>query len=164
MAGFVRSSIGRRCRNIWRLDICRARKRFYNGIRKLLPGHTMTIGPDGKPEIQQYWDLDASKPHESRDENHYVQSYRELLEGAVQSHLMSDVPLGCFPERRRGFERGGCADDEDCAANRSKLFPSATPSKLTANCRLRARWPTTLSRSIMKCWSASRIFLARCRI
>src|SRR6266496_1287559 len=69
---------------------------FYSGIGKLLPGHTMTIGPDGKPGIRQYWDLDASKPHESRDENYYVRNYRELLEGAVQSHLMSDVPLGVF--------------------------------------------------------------------
>ena len=69
---------------------------FYSGILKLLPGHTMTIGPGGKAGIRQYWDLDASKPHESRDESHYVQSYRELLEGAVNSHLMSDVPLGVF--------------------------------------------------------------------
>lgn len=69
---------------------------FYAGIGKLLPGHTMTVGPDGKPEIRQYWNLDASNPHESRDENYYVRSYRELLEGAVQSHLMSDVPLGVF--------------------------------------------------------------------
>ena len=69
---------------------------FYAGIRKLLPGHTMTIGPEGKAEIHQYWDLDASQPHESRDESYYVHSYRELLEGAVNSHLMSDVPLGVF--------------------------------------------------------------------
>ena len=73
---------------------------FYSGILKLLPGHTMTIGPDGKAEIRQYWDLDASRPHESGvdsyDESYYVQSYRELLEGAVNSHLMSDVPLGVF--------------------------------------------------------------------
>ncbi len=69
---------------------------FYSGIRKLPPGHTMTIGLDGKAEIRQYWDLDASKPHESRDESYYVRSYRELLEGAVESHLMSDVPLGVF--------------------------------------------------------------------
>src|ERR1039457_3933056 len=69
---------------------------FYNGILKLLPGRTMTIGPEGKAEIRQYWDLDASQPHESRDESYYVQSYRELLEGAVNSHLMSDVPLGVF--------------------------------------------------------------------
>jgi asparagine synthase (glutamine-hydrolysing) len=69
---------------------------FYHGIRKLLPGHTMTIGPDGEAEIRQYWDLDPSKPPASRDESYYVQSYRELLEGAVNSHLMSDVPLGVF--------------------------------------------------------------------
>src|ERR1039457_5372509 len=69
---------------------------FYSGIQKLLPGHTMTIGPDGESRIRQYWDLDASKVHESRDENYYVRSYRELLEGAVESHLMSDVPLGVF--------------------------------------------------------------------
>ncbi len=69
---------------------------FYSGIRKLMPGHTMELGLDGKPQIRQYWDLDASSPHESREESHYVQSYRELLEGAVKSHLMSDVPLGVF--------------------------------------------------------------------
>jgi len=69
---------------------------FYLGIRKLLPGHTMEIGLDGKPQIRQYWDLDASTPHTSRGESYYVRSYRELLEGAVSSHLMSDVPLGVF--------------------------------------------------------------------
>jgi asparagine synthase (glutamine-hydrolysing) len=69
---------------------------FYSGIRKLLPGHTMEIGLDGKPQIRQYWNLDASSTHTSRDENYYVRSYRELLEGAVNSHLMSDVPLGVF--------------------------------------------------------------------
>ncbi|MGB9233235.1 MAG: asparagine synthase (glutamine-hydrolyzing), partial [Terriglobales bacterium] len=69
---------------------------FYSGIRKLMPGHTLTIGPDGKAEIRKYWDLDVSNPHEVRDEGYYVRSYRELLEGAVESHLMSDVPLGVF--------------------------------------------------------------------
>ena len=69
---------------------------FYSGIRKLPPGHTMTIGTDGQPHIRQYWDLDASQQHDSRDEAYYVRAYRDLLEGAVQSHLMSDVPLGVF--------------------------------------------------------------------
>src|ERR1700690_2510008 len=73
-----------------------AEETFYSGIAKLMPGHTMTIGATGQPEIRQYWDLDVSKPHESRDENYYVRSYRELIEGAVESHLMSDVPLGVF--------------------------------------------------------------------
>ena len=69
---------------------------FYSGIRKLPPGHTMEIGLDGRPKIRQYWDLDVSSTHESQDESHYVEAYRELLEGAVNSHLMSDVPLGVF--------------------------------------------------------------------
>ena len=69
---------------------------FYSGVRKLAPGHTMTVTSDGKTDIRQYWDLDASHVHESRDEKYYVDAYRELLEGAVQSHLMSDVPLGVF--------------------------------------------------------------------
>jgi len=69
---------------------------LYSGIRKLLPGHTMTVGPEGAVEIRRYWDLDTSEVHSSRDEKYYASSYRELLEGAVQSHLMSDVPLGVF--------------------------------------------------------------------
>jgi len=69
---------------------------FYSGIRKLMPGHTMEIGPEGRPDVRQYWDLDTTHLHESRDERYYVRSYRELLEGAVNSHLMSDVPLGVF--------------------------------------------------------------------
>jgi len=69
---------------------------FYSGVKKLQPGHTMSMGADGRIEVRQYWDLDNSKPHESRDESYYVRNYRELLEGAVNSHLMSDVPLGVF--------------------------------------------------------------------
>jgi asparagine synthase (glutamine-hydrolysing) len=69
---------------------------FYSRIKKLPPGHSMSVGTDGRVEVRQYWDLDNSKLHESRDESYYVQSYRELLEGAVNSHLMSDVPLGVF--------------------------------------------------------------------
>ncbi|PYV73163.1 MAG: asparagine synthase (glutamine-hydrolyzing) [Acidobacteria bacterium] len=69
---------------------------FYNGIRKLLPGHTLELTPEGETEIRQYWNLDASLAHDSLDEQSYVRSYRELLEGAVESHLMSDVPVGVF--------------------------------------------------------------------
>jgi asparagine synthase (glutamine-hydrolysing) len=69
---------------------------FYNGIRKLLPGHILELNLDGKSEIRQYWNLDVSSVHESLDEKYYVRSYRESLESAVESHLMSDVPVGVF--------------------------------------------------------------------
>ncbi len=69
---------------------------FYNGIRKLMPGERMVVDSYGHSEIQQYWELDTSTSGPVRDESYYVQTYREMLEQAVSSHLMSDVPLGVF--------------------------------------------------------------------
>lgn len=69
---------------------------FYRGIRKLMPGHWMEVDRGGTVNVQQYWDLDISTTHASRDESYYVHTYREMLEQAVSSHLMSDVPLGVF--------------------------------------------------------------------
>jgi asparagine synthase (glutamine-hydrolysing) len=69
---------------------------FYRGVRKLMPGHWLEIGESGKLRIEQYWDLPQAPAEEPHDERYYVETYREMLEGAVQSHLMSDVPLGVF--------------------------------------------------------------------
>ena len=69
---------------------------FYNGISKLLPGHRLELNEHGEIKIDQYWDLDTSSTEPVRDESYYVQTYREMLEQAVGSHLMSDVPLGVF--------------------------------------------------------------------
>jgi asparagine synthase (glutamine-hydrolysing) len=69
---------------------------FYNGIRKLMPGHWMEIDPSGQIRIEQYWDLAATESEHTQSESYYVQTYREMLEQAVGSHLMSDVPLGVF--------------------------------------------------------------------
>jgi asparagine synthase (glutamine-hydrolysing) len=69
---------------------------FYSGVRKLMPGHWLELTDKGELRVEQYWDLQAASDEPPRDEAYYVQSYRELLEGAVNSHLMSDVPLGVF--------------------------------------------------------------------
>ncbi|HEX6505121.1 MAG TPA: asparagine synthase (glutamine-hydrolyzing) [Terriglobales bacterium] len=69
---------------------------FYEGVRKLMPGHTLEIDAAGEPRIRQYWDLPQNAEPIHRDERYFVSSYRDLLEGAVSSHLMSDVPLGVF--------------------------------------------------------------------
>jgi asparagine synthase (glutamine-hydrolysing) len=69
---------------------------FYDGISKLLPGHRLELSEHGEIRIDQYWDLDTSSTEPPRDESYYVQTYREMLEQAVGSHLMSDVPLGVF--------------------------------------------------------------------
>ena len=97
----------------------------------------MTIGPDGKPDIRQYWDLTPPRLTNRAMKSYYVQKYRELLEGAVKSHLMSDVPLGVF--------LSGGVDSSAVAAlmtesgeSRWRLSRSVTPSRRTANCLLRA--------------------------
>ncbi|MCU1295981.1 MAG: asparagine synthase (glutamine-hydrolyzing) [Acidobacteriaceae bacterium] len=69
---------------------------FYEGIRKLMPGHTLELEDNGELHIEPYWDLHVVKDHDGHSESYYVEKYRELLEQAVSSHLMSDVPLGVF--------------------------------------------------------------------
>jgi asparagine synthase (glutamine-hydrolysing) len=69
---------------------------MFAGIQKLMPGHTLELTEDGALRIEQFWDLNVEVDRPPRTQKYYVQGYRELLEGAVSSHLMSDVPLGVF--------------------------------------------------------------------
>jgi asparagine synthase (glutamine-hydrolysing) len=69
---------------------------FFSGIRKLMPGHTLELEENGEIRIQRYWDLPLIDDDDRHSKSYYVQTYRDLLEQAVNSHLMSDVPLGVF--------------------------------------------------------------------
>ena len=69
---------------------------FYSGIRKLMPGHWMEVGASGQVRIERYWDLPVTQDEHSRPESYYIETYRAMLEQAVDVHLMSDVPLGVF--------------------------------------------------------------------
>jgi asparagine synthase (glutamine-hydrolysing) len=69
---------------------------MFSGIHKLQPGYTLELSEDGALKVERYWDLPAEVDPEPRPLTYYVETYRELLERAVASHLMSDVPLGMF--------------------------------------------------------------------
>ncbi len=69
---------------------------MFAGIQKLMPGHTLELPEGGVPKIERYWDLAIKPDQEPRPREYYVKTYREMLEDAVGSHLMSDVPLGMF--------------------------------------------------------------------
>jgi asparagine synthase (glutamine-hydrolysing) len=69
---------------------------FFSGIRKLPAAHTLELSENGEVSIRRYWDLSVAEDPQARGRNYYVRRYRELLEDAVSSHLMSDVPLGVF--------------------------------------------------------------------
>jgi asparagine synthase (glutamine-hydrolysing) len=70
---------------------------LFRGIKRLPPGHTLTWR-DGKIIVRKYWDLtfNAGAEGARRTDDDYVAEWRELFRGAVESHLMSDVPLGVF--------------------------------------------------------------------
>jgi asparagine synthase (glutamine-hydrolysing) len=67
---------------------------MFAGIEKLLPGHFLIVGEKSPAKIQQYWDAPQSGQDDGRGATDYAREYRRLLEEAVESHLMSDVPLG----------------------------------------------------------------------
>jgi asparagine synthase (glutamine-hydrolysing) len=69
---------------------------MFAGIHKLMPGHTLEITEKGEIRIERYWDLKPEGQDDARPREYYVRTYREMLESSVESHLMSDVPLGMF--------------------------------------------------------------------
>ena len=69
---------------------------FFAGIRKLLPGHTLSWSWEAGFKTRRYWRLPASLDRDSGSLQEYAAAVREGLEQAVESHLMSDVPLGLF--------------------------------------------------------------------
>jgi asparagine synthase (glutamine-hydrolysing) len=69
---------------------------MFSGIHKLMPGHTLEVGEEGRLQTEKYWHLMTDVDPHPQSRRHYINTYREMLESAVKSHLMSDVPLGIF--------------------------------------------------------------------
>jgi asparagine synthase (glutamine-hydrolysing) len=67
---------------------------LFDGVRKLLPGHRMEISPGGV-RMEAYATIYDSPPCSDSLET-AVGRVRELLDQAVRSHLISDVPVGVF--------------------------------------------------------------------
>jgi asparagine synthase (glutamine-hydrolysing) len=71
---------------------------FYRKVRKLPPGHSMTIDARGA-RAARYWDYRHIAPDSSmlkRSEDDLVDELDELIRRATRLRLMSDVPLGAF--------------------------------------------------------------------
>lgn len=70
---------------------------LFAGVRRLLPGHTLTWH-DNVLKTRQYWDVSfAEEGAESgrRDED-LISEWTELFKTSVRLRLMADVPLGMF--------------------------------------------------------------------
>jgi asparagine synthase (glutamine-hydrolysing) len=71
---------------------CLAPDSLFAGIRKLEPGHHLSVSENGVKE-ECYWDLDFSKKL-SLPEEELSAEFRQRFQSVTQSHLMGEVPLG----------------------------------------------------------------------
>jgi asparagine synthase (glutamine-hydrolysing) len=66
---------------------------LLKGIRKLAPGHYLLI-QNGKPVINQYWDLRFAEPTRSPSLKVAEADLLSLLSESVGLHMIADVPVG----------------------------------------------------------------------
>jgi asparagine synthase (glutamine-hydrolysing) len=70
---------------------------LFRGIRKLMPGHFLRIPLEHfEPQISRYWNRPTVATTRKQSDQDWVAETRARLERVVESHLMSDVPLGMF--------------------------------------------------------------------
>ncbi|HXJ35641.1 MAG TPA: asparagine synthase (glutamine-hydrolyzing) [Candidatus Eisenbacteria bacterium] len=74
---------------------------IFAGVAQLPPGAILVAEPGrGAPRIERYWRLDGHVPTDRRGlpetEAEWEAELLRTLKGAVESHLMADVPLGVF--------------------------------------------------------------------
>jgi len=79
------------------------RMSIFSGVEKLLPGHWMEVGRDGKVNVQSYWALPAAGGRKVSAPEAATELQR-LLDQAVASQLQSDVPVGALLSG--GFDSG----------------------------------------------------------
>ena len=68
---------------------------MFKGINKLPAGHYL-LYRNGEFKTEQYWDMNCSPLDSPPSFEEAVEQLRELMDQAVKSHLISDVPLGVF--------------------------------------------------------------------
>src|SRR6202022_980635 len=68
---------------------------FFAGINSLPPAHWLDVDQSGNAVCEEYWDLHFETGDEY-PEKFYIETYSNLFQECVASHLMSDVPLGVF--------------------------------------------------------------------
>ena len=66
---------------------------LYENVKKVLPGHVMTIHESGKTTVKKWWDLKKEIHNQSKIKNP-IEWFRETFDDAVKLRMISDVPVG----------------------------------------------------------------------
>jgi asparagine synthase (glutamine-hydrolysing) len=69
---------------------------FFRGIRKLLPGCTLSFSQREGLKTSRWWKLRVERSETARNLGIEGERLRERLTECVRMHLMSDVPVGVF--------------------------------------------------------------------
>src|SRR2546425_4633245 len=93
---------------------------LFRGIRKLLPGRTLSWSPGKPPEQRRYWHLPTAIDQTPIPLADRVREVRERLGAGVRSPLMSDGPPG-------GFFSGG-VDSSGVAALMASMVAEPNPT------------------------------------
>jgi asparagine synthase (glutamine-hydrolysing) len=73
-----------------------APRTVYKQIRKLPPGHTMSVDYDGRVHgPQRYWRPEF-RPDTHRTPKEWVDAFDATLRDSVRAHMIADVPIGAF--------------------------------------------------------------------
>jgi asparagine synthase (glutamine-hydrolysing) len=68
---------------------------FFDGVKRLLPAHTMLVRPDGIVKIERYWQPYVNPEFSSsRSDDDYAHEFATRFDAVVSRHLISDVPVG----------------------------------------------------------------------
>ena len=73
-----------------------APRSVYRQVRKLPPGHTMSVEYDGRVHgPQRYWRPEFSTGA-ARTDAQWLEEFEQVLLDSVRAHLVADVPVGAF--------------------------------------------------------------------
>jgi asparagine synthase (glutamine-hydrolysing) len=69
---------------------------LFREVRKLQPGHLMVCDETGVAPQSAFWHLERAVIDVPHDEAEAIPALRERVEGSVQAHMLSDVPVGAL--------------------------------------------------------------------
>ena len=66
---------------------------LYENVKKVLPGHILTLNESGKITNEKWWDLKTEIQNQPKIKNP-VEWFRETFDDSVKLRMVSDVPVG----------------------------------------------------------------------
>jgi len=66
---------------------------LYENVKKVLPGHILSLHENGKTSFEKWWDLKAEIQNQPKIQNP-VEWFQEIFDDSVKLRMISDVPVG----------------------------------------------------------------------